>query len=88
MEPITQCTNVAFAKSIDPKRKIATDITGKFTITSNRGNKYLSMIYNYKIILVLTMKGRIDNECIRVFKDLCERLLPRDIKTVYMRLDN
>ena len=55
MKPLTQCTNAVFTKIINHKRKIATDLTGKLPIISNRGNKYLFVLYDYdsNIILIL-----------------------------------
>ena len=47
MNPLVQCTNTVFTKIIDHKRQIATDLTGKFPVTSNRGNKYLFVLYDY-----------------------------------------
>ena len=58
MTPLEQCTNTVFTKIIDYKKKIATDLTGKFPVTSNRGNKYLFVIYEYdsNIKLIRPMK--------------------------------
>ena len=47
MKPLLQRTTTVFTKIIDHKRKIATDRTGKFPVTSNMGNKYLFVLYDY-----------------------------------------
>ena len=67
IEPLTQCTNVVFTKILDPKRQIATDLTGNPPITSNRANKYIFLLYDYvsNNILVIPMKARIDKDSIR-----------------------
>ena len=39
--PLSQHTNTFFTNSINHKIKIATNLTGKFSVTSNRGNKYI-----------------------------------------------
>ena len=41
MKPLVQHTNTVFTNIIYHKGKIATDLTGKFPVTLNRGNKYL-----------------------------------------------
>ena len=58
MKPLVQHTNTVFTKIIDHKQKIATDLTGKLPVTSNRGNKYLFVLYNYdrNFILIRPMK--------------------------------
>ena len=79
-----------FTKIINHKRKIATDLTGKFPFTSNRVNKYLFVIYDYdsNCILICPMKSRAYSEFIQVFTDLHEHLLARRLKPSYMRLEN
>ena len=63
MKPLVQRTNAVFAKIINRKRQINTDLTGKFLVTSNRGNKYLFFLYDYDIncILIRQMKSRADS---------------------------
>ena len=39
MTTLEQHTNAVFNKIIDPKRQPETDLTGKSSIASNRGNK-------------------------------------------------
>ena len=90
MKPMVQRTNTVFNKIIEHKRQIATDLTGKAPVTSNRGNKYLFVLYDYErnCILIHPMKSRSDSEFIRVFTDLHEHLLTRGLKPAYMRLEN
>ena len=66
------------------------DIIEKFPVTSNRGNKYLSVIYDYGSIdiLVITTKPRTDKDFLRVFNNPNEHLLTRGIKPAYMCMDN
>ena len=47
MKPLVQRTNTVFTKIINHKRKIATDLTGKSPVTTNMGNKYLFVLYDY-----------------------------------------
>ena len=90
MKQMVQRTSTLFTKIIDHKRKIATDLTGKFPLTPNKGNKYLFVLYDYDIncILIHPMKPRADSEFIRLFTDLHDHLLTRGINPEYKRLDN
>ena len=90
MKPLVQSTNTVFAKIINHKRQIATDLTGKFPVTSNKRNEYLFVLYDYgsNCILVRLMKSRADSEFIRVFTDLHEHLLTRGVNPEYMRMVN
>ena len=71
MKPLVQRTKTVFTKIINHKRQIATDPTGKFPVTSNRGNKYLFILYDYdsNCILIRPMKSRSDSKFIRLFTD-------------------
>ena len=90
MTPLSQRTNTVFTKIINYKRQISTDLTGKFPVTSNRGNKYIFVIYEYKRnrIFIRPMKARSYSKFIWVFKDLHEHLLTRGLNPEYMILDN
>ena len=60
MKPLVQRTNTVFTKITVHKRQIATDLTGEFPVTSNRGNKYLFVLYDYdsNCILIRPMKSQ------------------------------
>ena len=90
MTPLVQRTNTVFTEIIDHKRQIDTDLTGKFPVTSNSGNNYLYVIYDYdnNCILIRPMKSRADSEFILVFTDLHEHLPTRGLNPAYMRLEN
>ena len=90
MEILKILPNHAFTKIIDPQQWIATDLTGRFPVTSNRGNKYLFILYYYNsnIIPVITTKNRKYKEFIRVFQDLQKHLTTRGLNTNYMYLYN
>ena len=55
---LVQCTNTVFTNIIYHKLQIATDLTRKFPVTSNRVNKYLFVLYDYdrNCILIHPMK--------------------------------
>ena len=90
MKLIGQRTNTVFTKVINHKWQIATDLTGKFPVTSNRVNKYIFVLYDYysNCILIRPMNSRSDSEFIWAFTDIHEHLLTRGINPTYMRLDN
>ena len=90
MKTLVQLTNTVLIKIIDHKRKIATDLTGKFPVTSNRGNNYLFVIYGYgsNFILLRPIRSQADSDFIRVFTDFNEHLLSRGLKPEFMRMEN
>ena len=90
MIPLAQCTNTVFTNMIDHKRQIATELTGKLHVTSNRGNKYIFVIYNYdsNSNLIRPMKAISDSNFVRVLKDLHEHLLTRGLNPLYIILYN
>ena len=40
-------TNIVFLKTVDLTGKIYTDQTGRFPVTSRKGNKYILVTYHY-----------------------------------------
>ena len=90
MKPMAQRTNKVFIKTIKHRRQIETDLIGKFYVTSNRGNKYLFVLYEYdsNSILIRLMKAILDREFIRFFEYLHVHLLTTGIKPSYTRLEN
>ena len=77
MTPLEQRSNTVFTNITNHDRQIATDITGKFLVTSKMGNKYLFILYEHdiNIILIRPMKAITDSKLIQVFKDLHGNLL-------------
>jgi len=47
-------THQIFAATIEVTGQISTDLTGRFPVTSSRGNKYLLVLYNYDSNSILT----------------------------------
>ena len=79
MEILETCSNHVFIKIINSQERIATDLTGRFPVTSDRGKKYLFILYEYdsNYILVRPMKNRTDKESVQVFQDLHGHLTKR-----------
>ena len=86
MKRLKTHSNHVFTKIIDPQEQIATDLTGRFLVTSNRGKKYLFILYDYdsNCILVRPMKNRTDKYFTRFFQDLYVHLTTRVLKPNYM----
>ena len=72
---------MVFTNTIYHKRKITTDLAGKFPVTSNRVDKYLYVLYycDRNIILVQPIKARIENKFSRFYKYLHDQLLTRGV---------
>ena len=90
METLETNSNHIFTKIIDPQQQITTYLTGRSSVTSSIGNKYLFILYDYDIncILVGPMNNRTDKEFIHVFQYLHVHLTTRVLKPNYIQLDN
>ena len=79
MEILETRSNNVFTDIIDPQERIETNINGRLPVTSNRGNKYLFILYDHvsNCIIVRTMKNRTEKEFIRIFQDLHGHLTTR-----------
>lgn len=94
-EPVTSTTaegrsHDVFTASYDLTGRIATDLTGRFPVTSSKGNKYILLLYDYdsNSILVEAMKNRSDTEHLRAYNKLHQYLVDRGFKPVLQKLDN
>ena len=60
METLETLSNNVFIEIIDPQQRIATNLNKRFPVTSNWGNKYLFVLYEYDSnnILLSPMKNR------------------------------
>ena len=83
-------TNWAFMLVIQFTGQIFSDQTGRFPITSSRGNKYVMIVYDYdsNAIIAEPMKSRTASELLRAYKKLHIFLTDRGLKPVLQRLDN
>ena len=88
METLETRSKNVFDKIIYHQQRIATDLTERLPVTSNRVNKYLFILYNYNsnCILVRPMKNRTDKLFIRVLQDLHGNLNKRGLKPNYMKM--
>ena len=93
--PITKRTNLVFlsiksSQDYSPIRKISTDQTGRFPILSNKGNRYIMLMYDYYSngILVHPMNNRTATEITNAFVFSYERLSRAGLKPRFHKLDN
>ena len=70
--------------------KIFSDKTGRFPVTSSKGNKYIMIMYDYdsNIILGEAMKSRTGDEILRIFTKMHTELKEKGLKPKMHRLDN
>ena len=90
MEKLEARSNQVFTNIINPQQRISTDLTVRFPVTSNRGDKYLFFLFDYdrNSILLRPMKARTYKKLIRVFQDLDENLTTRRLNPNCMKLEN
>ena len=72
------------------KELLATDLPGRYPITSARGNKYLFVMYDYdaNYIHAMPIKSRKSEELIRGFSESYAVLTKHDFRAKSIRFDN
>ena len=85
-----RANNLVSFKVVEITGKIYTDQTGKFPITSSRGNKYIMVLYDHdtNAILVEAIKNRPDQEIIRAQTKLHDYCTDRGYTPKVQILDN
>jgi hypothetical protein len=70
--------------------QIYTDQTGRFTVVSSKGSKYIMILYDYdsNAILAKPIKDRTAPELLRAFQIMEQELVARGLKPKLMKLDN
>ena len=73
-----------------PTGKIHSDQTGRFTIQSSSGNKYMMVIYAYdpNAILVEPLPDRSKESIMQPYQKIIQQLTKRGFKPRLQRLDN
>ena len=86
----TSRTNEVFVKVTEIEGKIYTDQTGRFPVTSSRGNKYIMVAYDYdsNTIHAEAMKSRTGGELKAAYKKIQTLLASRGLKPKVHFLDN
>jgi hypothetical protein len=83
-------TNWVYMKPIEVTGKIFSDQTGRFPVTSSRGNKYVMIVYDYdsNAILAEPLKSRNEVELLRAYTKIHTELSDRGLKPNLQILDN
>jgi hypothetical protein len=86
----TQFVYAAIIQALNESGQIYTNQTGRFPVTSRGGNKYIMILYDYdsNSILAEPMKSRTDDEIIRSYQALHDRLIAASLKPRLQKLDN
>ena len=81
---------MAYLETIEFTGKVSTDQTGRFTVTSSRGSKYLMVLYDHdsNAILADPLASRNGRELIRATRVLHVYLSNRGLTPQYQMLDN
>ena len=90
METMKTLSNNFFTNIINPQQHIVTNLSGRFLVTSNQGNKYLFVLYQYNSnkMMLRPKKNKTDKEFICFVQDLHGHLNTNVLKPSYMQLDN
>ena len=83
-------THLVFSAITSPRDEIATDLAGRFPVTSRQGNQYILICYVYdcNAILAAPLCNRSELEHIRVFNGIHQYLVDRGFTPQHQRLDN
>jgi hypothetical protein len=89
-EEPTVRTQFVYAKVVTVTGQIYSDQTGRFPVTSSRGNKYIMIVYDYDSTAILAepIKNRSEAELLRAYSLLHEYLTDRGLKPQLQELDN
>jgi hypothetical protein len=79
-----------YAKVVTITGQIYSDQTGRFPVTSSKGNKYIIIVYDYDSAAILAepIKNRTETELLRVCSKLHQYLADRGLKPRLQKLDN
>ena len=77
-------------RPIEITGKIYSDQTGRFPLSSSRGNKYIMIVYSYDSNAIITepLSSRTENELLRAYTVIHTKLTERGLRPTLQRLDN
>ena len=89
-EPKNEKTHVVYMTTAKAEGLIASDQTGMFPRTSNRGNKYICIFYVYdsNFIKGVPIKSRKKDELLKAYKEIYAYCEQRGYKPQLHKLDN
>jgi hypothetical protein len=82
-------THLVYAAVVD-QGQLYTDLTGKFTVRSSKGNSYVMVCYIYdcNYIKVIPMKSRSTSEWVKSYDSIHQELIIKGFKPKLQTLDN
>jgi hypothetical protein len=82
-------TNLVYAVFID-QGQLYTDLTGRFSVRSSKGNWYVMIVYSYdcNYIKPVAMKSRSASEWVRACGEVFQKLTSRGFKPKLQTMDN
>ena len=82
--------NLVFVKHYNMTKLICSDQTGRFPVTSDRGNKYMMVVLDNDSNAILSepLPSRSQNHLIHAFSKIHDRLVTAGRKPIFVRLDN
>jgi hypothetical protein len=86
---LPQRTPKVYATITDINGKVYTDLTGRFPMTSSKGNKYILVLYEYdgNAILAEPMKTKSDVEAVKAYTVLYIQLTDAGLKPNFQIMD-
>jgi hypothetical protein len=83
-------THLVYAKVVEITGQIYSDQTGRFPVTSSKGNKYIMVVYDYDSTAILAepIKNRSERELLRACSKIHKHLTERGLKPQLQKLDN
>jgi hypothetical protein len=83
-------THFVYPKVIEITGQIFSDQTGRFPVTSSRGNKYIMVVYDHDSAAILAepITDRSERELLRAYSKMHKHLTDRGLKPHLQKLDN
>ena len=83
-------TNLVNLKCVEISGNIATDQTGRFPVTSSRGNKYImvAFVQDPNAIMAVAMKSRSQSELVGAYTSIYNQLKQRGMAPIFQKCDN
>jgi hypothetical protein len=83
-------THLVYAKVVTITGQIDSNQTGRFPVTSSKGNKYIMVVYDFDSVAILAepIKNRTESELLRAYSRMHQYLTDRGLKPQLQKLDN